>query len=56
MALITGTALVNILIGTAGVDTIQGLGGNDQLNGLGTCRIVPPPPFSQQAPSNLPRS
>ena len=56
MALITGTDLVNILIGTAGDDTIQDLGGNDQLNGLGACRIVPPPPFSPQAPSNLPRS
>ena len=56
MALITGTDFVNILIGTAGDDTILGLGGNDQLNGIGACRILPPPPFSPQAPSNLPRS
>ena len=56
MPLLTSTDLVNILIGTAGDDTILGLGGNDQPNGLGVCRLLPPPPFSPQTPSNLPRS
>ena len=53
---LTSTDLDKLLSGTAGVDTILGLGGNDQPNGLGVCRILPPPPFSPQTPSNLPRS